>query len=84
LVADQRRHGIALTTLGFGEGNYNDALAEKLADVGDGNHAYIDSVHEARRVLVEQMGGTLFTIARDVKIQIEFNPAHVAEYRLIG
>ncbi|WP_363796520.1 VWA domain-containing protein [Lysobacter firmicutimachus] len=84
LVADQRKSGIALTTLGFGQGNYNDALAEKLADVGDGNHAYIDTAQEARKVLVEQMGSTLLTIARDVKIQIEFNPAQVAEYRLIG
>ncbi|HEY0504344.1 MAG TPA: VWA domain-containing protein, partial [Lysobacter sp.] len=84
LVADQRRHGIALTTLGFGTGNYNDELAERLADVGDGNHAYIDSVREARKVLVQQMGGTVMTIARDVKIQVEFNPAQVAEYRLIG
>ena len=84
LVADQRRSGIALTTLGFGQGNYNDALAEKLADVGDGNHAYIDSVAEARKVLVEAMGSTLLTIARDVKVQVEFNPALVAEYRLIG
>ncbi|MDR0181410.1 VWA domain-containing protein [Lysobacter sp. UC] len=84
LVADQRKSGIALTTLGFGTGNYNDALSERLADVGDGNHAYIDSVREARKVLVQQMGGTLLTIARDVKIQVEFNPAHVAEYRLIG
>ncbi len=84
LVADQRKTGIALTTLGFGSGNYNDALAEKLADVGDGNHAYIDSAAEARKVLVQQMGGTLLTIAKDVKIQIEFNPAQVAEYRLIG
>lgn len=84
LVADQRKSGIALTTLGFGQGNYNDALAEKLADVGDGNHAYIDTLQEARKVLVEQMGATLLTIAKDVKIQIEFNPAQVAEYRLIG
>lgn len=83
-VADQREHGIALTTLGFGRDNYNDELSEKLADVGDGNHAYIDSVQEARKVLVEQMGGTLATIAKDVKIQVEFNPAYVAEYRLIG
>ena len=84
LVGDQRKSGIALTTLGFGEGNYNDQLAERLADVGDGNHTYIDSVAEARKVLVRQMGATLVTIARDVKIQIEFNPAQVAEYRLIG
>jgi len=84
MVADQRKSGIALTTLGFGTGNYNDQMAERLADVGDGNHAYIDSVREARKVLVQQMGGTLLTIARDVKIQVEFNPAQVAEYRLIG
>ncbi|WP_394537754.1 VWA domain-containing protein [Lysobacter enzymogenes] len=84
LVADQRKTGIALTTLGFGAGNYNDELSEKLADVGDGNHAYIDTLQEARKVLVQEMGSTLMTIARDVKIQIEFNPAQVAEYRLIG
>jgi len=84
MVAQQRKSGIALTTLGFGTGNYNDELSERLADVGDGNHAYIDSVREARKVLVQQMGGTLLTIARDVKIQVEFNPAQVAEYRLIG
>ncbi len=84
LVADRRKSGIALTTLGFGTGNYNDAMAERLADVGDGNHAYIDSLSEARRVLVREMGSTLFTIARDVKIQVEFNPARVSEYRLIG
>lgn len=84
LVGDQRAHGIALTTLGFGRGNYNDAMAERLADVGDGNHAYIDTEREARKVLVREMQSTLLTIARDVKIQIEFNPAQVAEYRLIG
>jgi Ca-activated chloride channel family protein len=84
LVADQRQSGIALTTLGFGQGNYNDALAERLADVGDGNHAYIDTLQEGRKVLVEEMQATLMTIARDVKIQIEFNPAVVSEYRLIG
>jgi len=83
-VGDQRRHGIALTTLGFGQGNYNDAMAEALADVGDGNHAYIDTLQEARKVLVEEMSSTLLTIAQDVKIQVEFNPAVVAEYRLIG
>ncbi|WP_372012711.1 vWA domain-containing protein [Pseudoxanthomonas sp. 10H] len=83
-VADQRRSGIALSTLGFGEGNYNDAMAERLADAGDGNHAYIDSPEEARKVLVEQMQATLLTIANDVKVQIEFNPAQVAEYRLVG
>ena len=84
LVGDQRKSGIALTTLGFGQGNYNDAMAERLADVGDGNHAYIDTPQEARKVLVEEMQATLLTIARDVKIQVEFNPAQVSEYRLIG
>jgi Ca-activated chloride channel homolog len=84
LVGDQRKHGIALTTLGFGQGNYNDAMAERLADVGDGNHAYIDTLQEARKVLVQEMQSTLLTIAKDVKIQIEFNPLKVAEYRLIG
>jgi Ca-activated chloride channel family protein len=84
IVKGQRKSGIALTTLGFGEGNYNDHLMEQLADVGDGNHAYIDSVQEAHKVLVRQREATLTTIARDVKIQIEFNPAQLAEYRLIG
>ena len=84
MVGDQRKSGIALTTLGFGQGNYNDSMAERLADVGDGNHAYIDTPQEARKVLVEEMQATLLTIARDVKIQIEFNPALVSEYRLIG
>jgi Ca-activated chloride channel family protein len=75
----------SLTTLGFGTGNYNDdADAEKLADVGDGNHAYIDTLQEGRKVLVDEMQSTLLTIARDVKIQVEFNPAVVSEYRLIG
>jgi len=84
MVADQRKSGIALTTLGFGAGNYNDHLAERLADAGDGNHAYIDTLQEARKVLVEEMSSTLLTIAQDVKIQVEFNPALVSEYRLIG
>ncbi len=83
-VEQGREAGIALTTLGFGQGNYNEALAEKLADVGDGNHAYIDNLMEGRKVLVEEMTSTLLTIASDVKIQVEFNPATVAEYRLIG
>ena len=84
LVGDQRKSGVALTTLGFGQGNYNDAMAERLADVGDGNHSYIDTPQEASKVLVDEMQSTLLTIARDVKIQIEFNPALVSEYRLIG
>ena len=84
MVADQRKSGIALTTLGFGTGNYNDAMAEQLADIGDGNHAYIDSINEGRKVLVEELSSTMLTLAQDVKIQVEFNPAVVAEYRLIG
>ncbi len=84
LVEAQRQSGVALTTLGFGAGNYNDRLMEQLADAGNGNHAYIDTLREANKVLVEQMSATLLTIAKDVKIQIEFNPALVEEYRLIG
>ncbi|MCK5716529.1 MAG: DUF3520 domain-containing protein, partial [Thiomargarita sp.] len=80
----KRKSGISLTTLGFGTGNYNDRLMEQLADVGNGNYAYIDSLSEAKKVLVDEMGATLHTIAKDVKIQIEFNPTIVAEYRLIG
>lgn len=84
LVARQRAGGIGLSVLGFGMGNYNDALMQELAQNGDGNAAYVDTLHEARKVLVDQVGGTLLTIARDVKVQVEFNPATVAEYRLIG
>ncbi len=84
MVSKQRDSGIALTTLGFGVDNYNDTMAEQLADIGDGNHAYIDSLNEAKKVFVEEMGATLLTIAKDVKIQMEFNPAVVSEYRLIG
>jgi Ca-activated chloride channel family protein len=84
LVERRRQGGIELTTLGFGGGNYNDHLMEQLADAGNGNHAYIDTLNEARKVLVDELSSTLFTIARDVKIQLEFNPNVVAEYRLIG
>ena len=73
-----------MTTLGFGYGNLKDSTMQKLADKGNGNNSYIDDLPEARKVLVEQMGGTLVTIAKDVKIQIEFNPQEVAGYRLIG
>ncbi|MGF6493972.1 Ca-activated chloride channel family protein [Luteibacter sp. 621] len=83
-IADKRRSGIALTTLGFGEGNYNDDMAVTLADAGNGSHHYIDSLEEGRRVLVDEMSATLMTIAKDVKIQMEFNPGVVGEYRLIG
>ena len=84
LAERQRASGTALTTLGFGTGNYNDRLLERLADAGNGNYAYVDSLSEARKVLVSELSSTLFTIAKDVKIQVEFNPAEVLEYRLIG
>jgi Ca-activated chloride channel homolog len=84
LVAAKRGTGIALTTLGFGTGNYNDETAEQLADIGNGNHAYIDTLAEGRKVLVDELSSTMLTIAKDVKIQMEFNPAVVAEYRLVG
>jgi len=84
LIKLNRHKGIALTTLGFGQGNYNDHLMEQLADAGNGNYAYIDNIHEARKVLVDEMNATLLTIAKDVKIQVEFNPDLVAEYRLLG
>ena len=80
----ERASGVALTTLGFGTGNYNDKLLERLADAGNGNYAYVDNLAEARKVLVSELSSTLFTIASDVKIQVEFNPATVQEYRLIG
>jgi len=80
----QRASGTALTTLGFGTGNYNDKLLEQLADAGNGNYSYIDTLSEARKVLVSELSSTLFTIAKDVKIQVEFNPAQIVEYRLIG
>ncbi|MGE0667108.1 MAG: von Willebrand factor type A domain-containing protein [Sphingomonadales bacterium] len=83
-VARQRSTGVSLSVLGFGTGNLNDEMTEQLSNVGNGSYAYIDNIQEARKVLVEQVGSTLFTIARDTKIQIEFNPAVVAEYRLIG
>ncbi len=84
LVQSRRESGVALTVLGFGGGNYNDALMQELAQLGNGNAAYIDTLNEARKVLVEEIGATLNMIAKDVKIQIEFNPSTVAEYRLIG
>jgi len=83
-VASKRKTGISLSTLGFGADNYNDALAEQLADVGNGKYAYIDSLAEASKVLGREIAGSLYTIAGDVKIQIEFNPSVVSEYRLIG
>jgi len=84
LIKEKRKSGIALTTLGFGTGNYNDALMEQLADAGNGTAAYIDNLNEAKKVLVTEINSTLLTIASDVKVQVEFNPLHVSEYRLIG
>jgi Ca-activated chloride channel homolog len=84
LIEEKRKTGVSLTTLGFGTGNYNDHLMEQLADAGNGHYAYIDTLKEANKVLVTEIASTLQTIAKDVKIQIEFNPAVVDEYRLIG
>jgi len=84
IIERERKSGVFLTILGFGMGNYQDAKMQKLADSGNGNYAYVDSLREAEKVLVRQMAGTLYTIAKDVKIQIEFNPATVASYRLLG
>ncbi|MBJ9957954.1 vWA domain-containing protein [Acinetobacter courvalinii] len=84
MVAEKRKSGISLTTLGFGTGNYNEQLMEQLADAGDGNYSYIDNKNEAKKVVQRQLSSTLATVAQDVKIQIEFNPATVKEYRLVG
>lgn len=84
MIEEKRTQGIFLTVLGFGTGNYKDSKMEKLADKGNGNYAYIDNLLEAKKVLVNEMGGTLLTIAKDVKIQVEFNPNRVQAYRLIG
>jgi len=84
LIEDKRKSGVFLSVLGFGSGNLKDATMEKLADKGNGNYAYIDSMLEAKKVLVEEGGSTLVTIAKDVKIQVEFNPKEVASYRLVG
>jgi len=84
LIEEKREQGTFLTVLGFGTGNLKDSKMEQLADHGNGNFAYIDNLMEARKVLVTEIGGTLLTIAKDVKIQVEFNPTRVAAYRLIG
>lgn len=84
LITEKRNDNIFLTVLGFGTGNYKDSKMEVLADKGNGNYAYIDNIREAKKTLVKEMGGTLYTIAKDVKIQIEFNPAEVKSYRLVG
>ena len=78
LIEDKRENGVFLTVLGFGMGNLKDSTMEKLADTGNGNYAYIDSFAEARKVLVEEVAGTLVTVAKDVKVQVEFNPARGA------
>jgi Ca-activated chloride channel family protein len=84
LIEEKRKGGVFLSVLGFGTGNYKDSKMEQIADKGNGNYNYIDNIAEARKVLVEEVGGTLLTIAKDVKLQIEFNPAKVGSYRLIG
>lgn len=84
LITKERETGISLSVLGFGMGNYKDSKMETLADKGNGNYAYIDNITEARKTLVSEFGGTLFTVAKDVKLQVEFNPAKVQAYRLLG
>ncbi len=84
MAVDKRKSGVSLTTLDFGVDNYNEHLMEQLADAGDGNYAYIDNLREARKVLVDQLGSTLAVVAKNVKLQLEFNPAQVSEYRLLG
>jgi Ca-activated chloride channel homolog len=84
LIEQKREQGTFLTVLGYGTGNLKDSKMEQLADKGNGNYAYVDGLHEARKVLVREMGGTLHTIAKDVKVQVEFNPRRVQSYRLIG
>jgi len=84
LIEQKRNLGVFLTVLGFGMGNYKDSTMELLADKGNGNYAYIDTIREAKKVLVDELSGTLYTIAKDVKIQMDFNPQEVRAYRLIG
>ena len=84
LISEKKDTGVFLSVLGFGMGNYSDTTAETLADAGNGNYAYIDSIKEAKKVLVDEMSSTLYTVAKDTKLQVEFNPALVKEYRLIG
>lgn len=84
LIEEKRKSGIYLSVLGFGMGNYKDNIMETLADKGNGNYAYIDNLKEAKKVLVDEMSKTIYTIAKDVKLQVEFNPAKVKSYRLVG
>lgn len=84
LIEQKRKSGVFLTVLGYGMGNYKDSKMQTLAEKGNGNHAYIDNLQEANRVLVNEFGATLHTVAKDVKLQVEFNPTQVQAYRLIG
>ena len=84
LISDKKEGGVFLSVLGFGTGNYNEATLETLADKGNGNYSYIDSLSEAKKVLIDEFSSTLFTVAKDTKFQVEFNPKYVSEYRLIG
>ena len=84
MIEEKREDGVFMTVLGFGMGNYKDDKMEIIADKGNGNYAYIDNIQEARKVFITEFGGTLFTIAKDVKFQMEFNPARVKGYRLVG
>ncbi len=84
LISDKKEGGVFLSVLGFGTGNYNEATLETLADKGNGNYSYIDCLAEAKKVLIDEFGSTLFTVAKDVKFQVEFNPRYVSEYRLVG
>ena len=84
LIEQERESGVFLSVLGFGQGNYKGNKMELLADKGNGNYAYIDGLAEAQKVFVEELPGTLFTIAKDVKLQLEFNPGVVQSYRLVG
>ncbi|MDR1346964.1 MAG: DUF3520 domain-containing protein [Prevotellaceae bacterium] len=84
LIENERKSGVFLTVLGYGMGNYKDSKMQTLAEKGNGNHAYIDNLQEANKVLVSEFGGTMYAVAKDVKLQIEFNPEHVQAYRLIG
>ena len=84
LIEEKRKSGVFLTVLGYGMGNHKDNRMQTLAEKGNGNHAYIDNLQEANKVLVQEFGGTIYTVAKDVKLQLEFNPAHVQAYRLVG
>ena len=84
LIQEKKKSGVHLSVLGVGSGNLKDNKMEALADNGDGNYNYLDTLYEAKKVLVDEMGGTLVTVAKDVKIQVEFNPEYVAGYRLVG